>query len=153
MQDGVLLITSSAVTRVGCRTRSHYAYTKTNTLTMEDYIQRIARDYGLSSILCINKGEYVDLQVMSLPEAERGKGTGSEFMKKICNEADRRGKVIGLCPEPLELGSTEEDKARLIAWYKKFGFIVNPDESKYDGVSYIRLPVIQNKDDEKKEEG
>lgn len=110
---------------------------------MEEFLRHTARQYGFERLIAVDKGEYVDLQVMVLPERIRGHGRGTKFMNDVCDEADRRGVVIGTCPEPLVPGWTADDKTRLIRWYERFGFVESPDRDLYR-VTYVRMPKISS---------
>lgn len=109
---------------------------------MEEFLRSLAHRYGFERLVAVDKDDYVDLQVMVLPEPLRGRGRGTKFMTQVCDEADRRGTVIGTCPEPLFTGWTPEDKARLIRWYQRFGFVESTDKSIYR-VTYVRMPKIK----------
>lgn len=52
----------------------------------------------------------------------RGKGVGSRVMADIINYADKVKLPLVLIPDPSEDGMTRN---QLIAFYKKFGFVVN----------------------------
>jgi GNAT superfamily N-acetyltransferase len=109
---------------------------------IEEFLRRLARTYGFERFIVVGKGAYVDLQVMALPVHLRGRGVGSAFLTEACREADRKGAVLGTCPEPLFPGWTAQDKRRLVRWYERFGFVESPDEDTYR-VSYVRFPKLR----------
>ena len=100
----------------------------------EEFLKHRAQVYGLR-IVAVDKDDYVDLQVLVVPANHRSQGLGTKFMTDACDEADRQRAVIGTCPE----GQTAEDTARLVRWYKCFGFVESPDEDMYP-VTYVRMP-------------
>jgi ribosomal protein S18 acetylase RimI-like enzyme len=53
----------------------------------------------------------------------RKQGYATELMKAVCEEADMSNKVLILQPSPYDTTSGV-GKDKLIAWYKRFGFIV-----------------------------
>ena len=103
-------------------------------MCLEDFIRQRARIYGMR-VVAVDKLDYVDLEVMELPEALRGRGVGTRFVTEICAEADRLDETIGLSPE----GSTPENTQRLRSWYRRFGFVENQDLTRYR-VRFIRVP-------------
>lgn len=115
-------------------------------MPLEESIQHTARKYGLT-VHVVRRGygdgpDYIDIITMQVPEpSQRGKGRGSQFLTVICADADRQNEIIGLCPE----GKTSEDTARLIRWYKRYGFEENVDTDTYR-VSFIRQPAQQRSD-------
>lgn len=53
---------------------------------------------------------------------ERGKGTGTEIMRRLTDYADRTGQAIELDPST-DFGASS--RARLVRFYKRFGFVEN----------------------------
>ena len=106
----------------------------------ETFARDLGHSFGFERFVVVTKDGYLDLQVMVLPERLRGRNVGSQFMRQLCAEADRRKVVIGTCPEPLVAGWIEQDKRRLIRWYERFGFTENLDGDLY-AVTYVRIPV------------
>ena len=64
-------------------------------------------------------GNQITLSKIVAPE--RGQGLGTEFMNELLEYADRGDKTIALTPSADFGGS----KARLIEFYKRFGFVEN----------------------------
>ena len=108
---------------------------------MEAFIRDLANRYNLQVRVTSRIG-YISLDEIVVPEHLYGQGIGTCFMNKVCKEADRRGKILGVIPEPLVPDWTEDDKTRLVEWYERFGFVENLDKKKYR-VSYVRMPSIQ----------
>ena len=59
-------------------------------------MREVARRHGLQ-VIVVDKDDYVDLQVLVVPEKLRGRGLGTSFMKEVCEEADRK---VGAAPKP-----------------------------------------------------
>ena len=57
---------------------------------------------------------------------EKQKGTGTKFMNDLIDDADSKGKPIGLTPS-IDFGG---NKRRLTEFYKRFGFIDNKGKNK-----------------------
>ena len=96
---------------------------------MEDFIREAARRHGLNRPTVVHKGDFVDLQVIEVPTDRRGQGVGTAFMKEVCDEADRRGEVLGLIP----------DNDRLANWFRRLGFQPSPNLDVHR-ISYVRFP-------------
>jgi len=62
------------------------------------------------------------LHLSSIMSVIKGKGDATKVMNKICEIADKYKITIHLSPEPFGLGN-RLNKAQLIKWYKKFGFV------------------------------
>jgi predicted GNAT family acetyltransferase len=88
--------------------------------------------------------EFASLQVVANPElpahmgdrvrevvkvwtdpGHRAQGYATELMKQVCEEADVEGVVLILQPRPFE---NNISKDKLIAWYKRFGFVKLQDK-------------------------
>ncbi|OEJ20786.1 hypothetical protein AR457_39255 [Streptomyces agglomeratus] len=76
---------------------------------------------GVRLQLGIDRGPYLVLFWIFLPESERGKGLGTRVMKHITAAADVRGVPITLSPSDTFGG----DLHRLHAFYRRLGFVPN----------------------------
>lgn len=67
--------------------------------------------------------------MLIVPTGERGRGVGSRVMEAITDYADDHGAIVTLTPdEPAQTLSDlgrKRYKARLVRWYKRFGFVEN----------------------------
>ena len=83
------------------------------------------------------KGKYPDLKIGisenkdniildKVVVPDKSKGTGTKFMNDLINNADSKGKSIGLTPSA-DFGG---NKARLTKFYKRFGFVPNKGANK-----------------------
>ena len=73
-----------------------------------------------------DKNEVLTLSRVIVPEDLRGQGIGSDFMNSLTKKADRLGYKIILTPSN-DFGG---NKARLIEFYKRFGFVLNKGENR-----------------------
>ena len=80
----------------------------------------------------------VTLSKVVVPKELRGGGIGSQFMQDLSDMADQSGRVVALSPSADFGGS----KAKLIDFYKKFGFVMNKGKNKDFAISesMYRLP-------------
>ena len=101
-------------------------------------MRELASRHGLR-VVAVDKENYTDLQVVELLMGPTGQGAGTRFMTEVCEEADRRGAVIGTCPE----GATPELTVRLRQWYQRLGFRPTADERLYP-VTFVRFPIERN---------
>jgi GNAT superfamily N-acetyltransferase len=72
--------------------------------------------------------------MLVVPSGQRGQGVGSRIMKAITRYADQHGAIVTLTPdEPAQTLSDagrQRYKARLVRWYKRFGFVENKGRRK-----------------------
>ena len=66
-------------------------------------------------------GNVASLSKIVVPKAERNTGVGSDFMRALAKAADTDGATVALSPAA-DFGG---NKARLIDFYKRFGFVPN----------------------------
>ena len=66
-----------------------------------------------------------------VPEGQRGGGVGTDAMTKIVDYADRSGATVALTPSS-DFGG---NKARLVEFYKRFGFVENKGKNKDYAIS------------------
>lgn len=69
----------------------------------------------------MQRGDVATLSKVVVPKSERGNGTGTRFMTELTKAADDDGARLALSPSADFGGS----KARLIEFYKRFGFVPN----------------------------
>ncbi|MGW4995396.1 hypothetical protein ACWEQ3_48890 [Streptomyces mirabilis] len=80
-----------------------------------------ARYPGVRFQLGLDRGPYLVLFWMLLPQSQRGNGTGTRVMEHITAAADLRGVPVTLSPS----GNFGGDVDRLDAFYRRFGFVTN----------------------------
>ena len=94
---------------------------------------------GLDKLDLWDNGKgYVSVDMISVPEKNRGKGLARETMNEVVDYADNYGKILTLTPTS-EFGSS---KSKLVKFYKELGFVenkgANKDFNSRDGM--IRYP-------------
>jgi GNAT superfamily N-acetyltransferase len=80
---------------------------------------------GVESSITERSNE-ITLQKVIVPKEARGAGAGSKFMQDLVDYGNKSGKKISLTPSADFGGS----KARLIEFYKRFGFVENKGKNK-----------------------
>lgn len=84
------------------------------------------------------RGEYIKLNKIIVPEDLRNSGIGSKAMKILIDYADKNSKIIALTPDESYGGKI----SKLKKFYKKFGFVENKGKNKDFSTmdSFIRYP-------------
>jgi GNAT superfamily N-acetyltransferase len=82
-------------------------------------------DLGIDNYISENAKE-INLSQIVVPKTERNSGVGTKAMRMLTDYADAQGKRIVLTPSSDFGGS----KARLITFYKRFGFVENKGRNK-----------------------
>jgi len=72
------------------------------------------------------KDGLITLSKIEVPEGERGTGKGTAAMQAITDYADRTGQHVALSPSA-DFGG---NKQRLVAFYKRFGFVENKGKNR-----------------------
>jgi GNAT superfamily N-acetyltransferase len=91
-----------------------------------DGAQAVAEELGLDMLHVYARGKDVVLDMLLVPHASRKEGRGSRAVERICKMADAMGRRVVLSPavrDPRGRGTTS--RARLIRFYKRFGFVEN----------------------------
>lgn len=73
----------------------------------------------------MQRGNQATLSKVVVPKDQRGKGLGTEFMQALTKAADSDGAQLALSPSS-DFGG---NKAKLIEFYKRFGFVPNKGRS------------------------
>jgi GNAT superfamily N-acetyltransferase len=106
--------------------------------TVEDFAQRMRDEYpGMK--LAVARGGSGVIVLSSIVVPERSKGVGTKVMRALVELADRLGDTVALTPSS-DFGGT---KSRLIAFYKRFGFVENKGRNRDFAISetMYREPV------------
>jgi hypothetical protein len=115
-------------------------------ITEPNPLDDTTRIYGGAKIALkptLNKsGVYMDISSM-----EEGKGHASKALAKITELADEFSVIIVLVAKPFGTGRLDADA--LVAWYKKNGFISDPDypdsqEAFNNGDKSAGLPMVRH---------
>jgi GNAT superfamily N-acetyltransferase len=102
---------------------------------MHEAVRSLRLNYGFEKLIAVQRDGFLELQILVLPEAMRGKGRGSRFMTEFCAEADRFGQVLAAYPDSHDPAM----KARLKLWYQRYGFVESEDDGPYRG-RHVRMP-------------
>lgn len=70
------------------------------------------------------------LHQLEVPKGERNKGVGSAFMSRLSALADKAGVMVELSPGQKDAHSGTTSRARLVRFYRRFGFVENKGRRK-----------------------
>ena len=104
--------------------------------TFQAFADQIKTQYGLHKFdLWLDQHGDIKLNMMVIPQKDRRTGLGTATMNVLCRFADKLGKRIVLSPAAKadNLGTTS--KSRLVAFYKRFGFIENKGRKRVFDIS------------------
>lgn len=106
---------------------------KEDITSVKDKWENLGIDFWISE-----KGNYIIVSKIVVPEENRNNGIGTEAMNILTNYADDTGKIIALTPSTSFGGKL----SKLQNFYKKFGFVKNSGKNKnYETKEqYIRYP-------------
>jgi len=87
-----------------------------------------------------NRPNLMTISRIQVAKENRGKGIGSDALSKLTEAADQERKIISLSPST-DFGASS--KARLVDFYKRFGFVENKGKNKDFSISesMYRLPT------------
>jgi GNAT superfamily N-acetyltransferase len=87
----------------------------------------------------------VSVSDLEVPPERRGKGLGAKIMRKITDYADRRGLRLTLDPALGGDAGGTTSRARLVRFYRQFGFVENKGRHADDSVNFemYRLPAVR----------
>lgn len=77
---------------------------------------------------------HVHITLLAVLEGLTGKGYGGVIMKFMTKEADKQDITLGLSAVPIEIAGKKIPKAKVVKFYKKYGF------KKESGDQMKRLP-------------
>lgn len=96
-------------------------------ISLDDFATGLKEKYGIDLGLKGNpKSNFISLHKIIVPETTRSKGVGSKAMKEIIDYADAANKTLILTPSS-DFGG---NKARLVDFYKRHGFVENKGRNK-----------------------
>jgi len=93
--------------------------------SIESDLERKYSEYGVSLNIA-DMSDFIELSKIVVPKEKRGSGVGSKVMQDLIKYADKNNKDIFLTPST-DFGGT---KARLVKFYKSFGFVPNKGKKK-----------------------
>lgn len=83
-------------------------------------VRQAWEDAGIDGFVS-EKGDTITVSKIVVPETMRGQGAGTQAMRRLVDYADATGKHVVLTPSA-DFGG---DRARLVDFYKRFGFVEN----------------------------
>lgn len=96
-------------------------------ISLDDFATGLKDKYGIDLGLKGNpKSNFISLHKIIVPETTRSKGVGSKAMEEIIDYADAANKTLILTPSS-DFGG---NKARLVDFYKRHGFVENKGRNK-----------------------
>jgi GNAT superfamily N-acetyltransferase len=99
---------------------------------------------GVKTIhMCLNNQGHIQLSLMVIHPEYRKRGVGSKVVDMICEYADEHCMKIVLTPADRKDKFGTTSKARLIKFYRRFGFYLNKGRNKDFTISdaMIRRPL------------
>ena len=104
--------------------------------TIESLNAEIKRIPGVKTLhLFEDRNGRINLEVIIIDKDSRGSGVGSDVVTRITNFADSEGKQVVLTPALQDDFQGTTSRKRLIAFYKRFGFIENKGRNKDFAIS------------------
>lgn len=91
-----------------------------------------------------NQGDIV-LNILIVPKEMQKRGLGTQAMEALCGFADRHGRRILLTPGLKDDRHGTTSRARLVRYYKRFGFRENTGRSKDFSISHGMIRPPNNK--------
>lgn len=96
---------------------------------------RLEKDLGLKTLsLFLSRGN-LRVNLITVERGEQGKGKGSQAMREIVAFADERNLRVVLSPAQPDDHQGTTSRARLVKFYKRFGFVENKGRNKDFSIS------------------
>ena len=89
-------------------------------------VEALRKSFPEIDFFISQSGDKAMLDKVVVPASQRGNGRGTSFMESLVSAADADGARVGLTPSTDFGGS----KARLIDFYRRFGFVPNKGRNK-----------------------
>lgn len=118
--------------------------------SVQDFAQDVQSRYGLETFSLYERPDgSLYLQTIEVPRGYRKQGVGSQVMAELTSFADQRGSRIVLSPDVRDAGRGTTSRARLVRFYKRFGFVENKGRHKDYRISegMYREPHASNPED------
>lgn len=94
------------------------------------FADKIKEKYDLTTFFIHEKDDIISLSMIEVPKAQRKQGVGSAVMQELIKYADRNKKRITLVPGQRDDRHGTTSNARLVRFYKRFGFVDNKGRNK-----------------------
>lgn len=102
-----------------------------NEESVDDFSTRITNQYGLEDFfLTKNSRGDVELANFVVPKSEQKQGLGTAAMNDLIQYADANGQRLILSPALKDDNKGTTSRARLVKFYKRFGFVENKGRNK-----------------------
>ena len=103
----------------------------------EDYLKD---KYDLKTLFLSKSRDGIELT--SLIVNDKKQGTGTKVMQELIDFADKENEMIGLSVGQKDDGHGTTSRARLVKFYKRFGFVENKGRNKDYSMSFgmFRIP-------------
>lgn len=109
-----------------------------------DLARQLEQDLGIRVFL-LGAKDGVVLSSLIVPKARQRQGLGTQAMERLCAAADAHGWSLFVSPGQKDDHHGTTSRARLVRFYKRFGFWENTGRRKDFALSYamIRRPAAQ----------
>lgn len=94
--------------------------------TRDQLVTRLTEQNPGLKLDLLGRGQRALLSRIELPKGERQQGAGTQIMQEITAWADANGVTVSLSPS----GDFGGSKARLVGFYKRFGFVENKGKNR-----------------------
>lgn len=101
------------------------------TQTIEEFADAVTELQGLEDFFLIEKGTGdIELANFVVSRDDQGQGKGTQAMEQLIQFADQRGQRLVLTPALPDDRKGTTSRARLVKFYKRFGFVENKGRNK-----------------------
>jgi hypothetical protein len=109
---------------------------KVNKSNIRDYFKKVEKDLELETfdVFETSSGE-IRLNLLIAPKESQKSGKGTKAMEELIKVADEQGKRVTLSPALKDDRKGTTSRARLIKFYKRFGFVENKGRNKDFSIS------------------
>lgn len=98
-------------------------------------IEHLKDKYNLTTFFVTERPDALVLGMIEVPKADRKQGVGTAVMNELINYADSNKKRIILTPGLKDDRHGTTSRARLVKFYKRFGFVENKGRYKDFSIS------------------
>lgn len=99
------------------------------------YFKEIEKELGLETFDVFETGDELRLNLLIAPKGELKQGKGTKAMEKLVQYADKENKRVTLSPALPDDRKGTTSRARLVKFYKRFGFVENKGRNKDFSIS------------------
>jgi len=102
---------------------------------MSAFAEQIKDKYNLETFFVYERPDTISLDMIEVPKSNRKQGIGTAVMNDLITYADQQGKRIVLTPGLRDDRHGTTSRARLVKFYKRFGFVENKGRNKDYSIS------------------